>query len=60
MLGSDAYMWIGSQVNEDDLFQVLTHPGIQVKDNINLHIIHEFFEPTSFTDLFPVWKQRTS
>ena len=57
---SDAYLWIGSLVNEEDLFQLLTHVTLILNNEINLHIVHEYYEPAVFIKFFPKWKKRTA
>lgn len=57
--GSEVYVWIGSQVEDEDLFDILLQQPIKVDNNLNFNIVHEFYEPHLFTQLFPRWKSRT-
>jgi hypothetical protein len=59
-LSSDTFMWVGSRVDENDLFKLLLSNPMNIPNNINMHIVHEFYEPNIFIDLFPEWKKRTS
>lgn len=59
MLQSDAYLWVGSLVIEDDFFQILKNLPMKISDKVNLHIVHEFYEPEVFIEIFPNWKPRT-
>lgn len=56
---SDVFIWIGSRVDEADLFKVLTDMPIKIPNQVNLHIIHEYFEPEVFTEMFQSWKHRS-
>jgi hypothetical protein len=59
-LSSDVFMWVGSFVDQYDFFKILTNSPMNIPNNINMHIVHEFYEPKIFIDLFPDWKQRTA
>lgn len=59
-IDSDAFIWIGSMVQDQELLNVLYELSTIISNDINVHFVHEYYEPEIFTLLFQDWKSRTS
>ncbi len=56
---SDIFVWIGSMVQDRELLTVLQELSSIIPNDINIHFVHEHFEPEIFTLLIPEWKDRS-
>lgn len=57
-IDSDVFIWIGSRVEPTDILKVLQGLHTMIPEGVNVHFVHENYEPAIFTDLFPTWKNR--
>ena len=57
-MDSDAFIWIGSKVSNQDLWKALINLSKIVSNKINIHFVHEDYEPEVFIQFFSSWNPR--